>query len=161
MVYLVVVCISCEVMPEPCEPLVQRMHSPWCMRSLFVSQHHTSGVLQRATSHCPKQPLKRKSAPGALSQTRCRNALHTVYRGWAPDSQLSLYKSQADKRPGQRERASSQKKPEMIRGLILTGLLVLLWHQMDVQAHVLSRHSPASNMAKLKVFLLSTLKINK
>ncbi|XP_050972791.1 natriuretic peptides A [Labeo rohita] len=41
----------------------------------------------------------------------------------------------------------------MIRGLILTGLLVLLWHQMDVQAHTLSRHSPASNMAKLKSLL--------
>ncbi|XP_016345017.1 natriuretic peptides A-like [Sinocyclocheilus anshuiensis] len=41
----------------------------------------------------------------------------------------------------------------MIRGLILTGLLVLLWHQMEVQAHTLSRHSPASNMAKLKSLL--------
>ncbi|XP_016150431.1 natriuretic peptides A-like [Sinocyclocheilus grahami] len=41
----------------------------------------------------------------------------------------------------------------MIRGLILTGLLVLLWQQMDVQAHTLSRHSPASNMAKLKSLL--------
>ncbi|XP_043102200.1 natriuretic peptides A [Puntigrus tetrazona] len=41
----------------------------------------------------------------------------------------------------------------MIRGLILTGLLVLLWHQTDVQAHVLSRHSPVSNMAKLKSLL--------
>lgn len=59
-----------------------------------------------------------------------------------------------------RDKASSQRKPEMIRGLILTGLLVLLWHQMDVEAHMLSRHTPASNMAKLKVFLLSTLKIN-
>ncbi|XP_077080715.1 natriuretic peptides A [Siphateles boraxobius] len=41
----------------------------------------------------------------------------------------------------------------MIRELILTGLLVLLWHQMDVQAHTLSRHSSASNMAKLKSLL--------
>ncbi|XP_018963744.2 natriuretic peptides A-like [Cyprinus carpio] len=41
----------------------------------------------------------------------------------------------------------------MIRGLILTGLLVLLCHQMDVQAHMLSRHSPVSNMAKLKSLL--------
>ncbi|XP_051526154.1 natriuretic peptides A [Myxocyprinus asiaticus] len=39
----------------------------------------------------------------------------------------------------------------MIRGLILTGLLVL--QQMDVQAHVLSRHSSASNIAKLKSLL--------
>ncbi|XP_059358688.1 natriuretic peptides A-like [Carassius carassius] len=41
----------------------------------------------------------------------------------------------------------------MIRGLILTGLLVLLWHQMDVHAHMLSRHSPVTNMAKLKSLL--------
>ncbi|XP_052459542.1 natriuretic peptides A-like [Carassius gibelio] len=41
----------------------------------------------------------------------------------------------------------------MIRGLILTGLLLLLWSQMDVQAHMLSRHSPVSNMAKLKGLL--------
>ncbi|XP_067268602.1 natriuretic peptides A [Pseudorasbora parva] len=41
----------------------------------------------------------------------------------------------------------------MIRGLILTGLLVLLWHQMDVKAHTLSRHSSGSNMAKLKSLL--------
>uniref|UniRef100_A0A8C1UJQ0 Natriuretic peptide A n=1 Tax=Cyprinus carpio TaxID=7962 RepID=A0A8C1UJQ0_CYPCA len=41
----------------------------------------------------------------------------------------------------------------MIRGLILTGLLVLLWNQMDVQAHMLSRHSPVINMAKLKSLL--------
>ncbi|XP_051950880.1 natriuretic peptides A-like [Xyrauchen texanus] len=41
----------------------------------------------------------------------------------------------------------------MIRGLILTGLLVLLWQQMDVQAHVLSRHGSSSNIAKLKSLL--------
>ncbi|XP_048066294.1 natriuretic peptides A [Megalobrama amblycephala] len=41
----------------------------------------------------------------------------------------------------------------MIRGLILTGLLVLVWHQMDVQAHTLSRHSSSTNMAKLKSLL--------
>ncbi|XP_051964433.1 natriuretic peptides A-like [Xyrauchen texanus] len=39
----------------------------------------------------------------------------------------------------------------MIRGLILTGLLVL--QQMDVQAHVLSRHGSASNITKLKSLL--------
>lgn len=52
------------------------------------------------------------------------------------------------------QETASRGNPEMIRELILTGLLVLLWHQMDVQAHTLSRHSSASNMAKLKVILL-------
>ncbi|XP_056320451.1 natriuretic peptides A [Danio aesculapii] len=41
----------------------------------------------------------------------------------------------------------------MARGLILTGLLLLVWWQTDVQAHTLSRHSSDSNMAKLKSLL--------
>ncbi|KAI5621978.1 natriuretic peptides A precursor, partial [Silurus asotus] len=41
-------------------------------------------------------------------------------------------------------------KPGMIKGLILAGLLVLLCHELTVQAHELSRHS---SMGKLKNLL--------
>ncbi|KAF7695044.1 natriuretic peptides A [Silurus meridionalis] len=41
----------------------------------------------------------------------------------------------------------------MIKGLILVGLLVLLCHELTVQAHELSRHSSASSMGKLKNLL--------
>ncbi|XP_055025056.1 natriuretic peptides A [Misgurnus anguillicaudatus] len=43
----------------------------------------------------------------------------------------------------------------MIRGLVLTGLLLLLWQQMDVRGHTLNRHLPAttSNIGKLKSLL--------
>ncbi|XP_065104069.1 natriuretic peptides A [Paramisgurnus dabryanus] len=41
----------------------------------------------------------------------------------------------------------------MIRGLVLTGLLLLLWQQMDVRGHTLSRHPYTSNIGKLKSLL--------
>lgn len=50
-----------------------------CLCPSYQTQHR-SGVLQQATSHCTKQPLKRKSSPGTLSEMRCWNALHTVYK---------------------------------------------------------------------------------
>ncbi|XP_062854586.1 natriuretic peptides A [Trichomycterus rosablanca] len=41
----------------------------------------------------------------------------------------------------------------MVKGLIVTGLLVLLCHQLAVRAHVLSRHNSASSIDKLKSLL--------
>ena len=55
--------------------------------------------------------------------------------------------------PGQRARVKSHRKPRMVKGLILAGLLVLLCHEVAVQAHVLTRHNSANSISKLKVRL--------
>ncbi|KAL7884302.1 hypothetical protein AOLI_G00070720 [Acnodon oligacanthus] len=41
----------------------------------------------------------------------------------------------------------------MVKGLILAGLLVLLCHEVAVQAHVLTRHNSANSISKLKSLL--------
>ncbi|XP_026781412.3 natriuretic peptides A [Pangasianodon hypophthalmus] len=41
----------------------------------------------------------------------------------------------------------------MVKGLILAGLLVLLCHELSVQAHVLSRHNSANSIGKIKNLL--------
>ncbi|XP_072537151.1 natriuretic peptides A [Salminus brasiliensis] len=41
----------------------------------------------------------------------------------------------------------------MVKGLILPGLLVLLCHEVAVQAHVLYRHNSANSISKLKSLL--------